>query len=129
MFETIPDYQDVGIILDQILWEVKIFTCIDELKLRLKAPDSLVIYEVYYFWMEAREDAKLDENTIIAEFQKVFSADDPGSVRLIHYGATNTMGGITDGAALFVCDKSSEKYELFGLTNTLDYTTSIMTSK
>lgn len=119
LFETIPDYQDVGIILEQIPWEVKTFACIDELKSRLKSPDSLVIYEVYYFGMEAREDAKLDEDTI-AEFQKIFSADEPGSVCLIHYGATNTMGGMTDGVVLFIYDKDNEKYEYFGSTKTLD---------
>lgn len=119
MFETIPDYQDVETILEQIPWETKTFVCIDELKSLLKSPDSLVIYDVYYFGTEAREDAKLDDEAV-AEFQNIFSADEPGSVCLIHYGATNSMGGMTDSAAFFVYDKTNKKYTFFGSTNTLD---------
>lgn len=119
MFETIADYQDVEIILEQIPWEAKTFVCIDQLKVLLKSPDSLVIYDVYYFGTEVREDAKLDDEAI-AGFQELFSDDEPGAACMIHYGATNTMGGMTDSVAFFVYDKINKKYVFFGSTNTLD---------
>lgn len=119
LFETIPTYNDVPVILEQIPWEVKTFVCIDDLKGMLKAPDSLVIYDVYYFGTEAKEDAKLSQKDLDG-FRELFDADEPGSVCLIHYGATNTMGGMTDSAAFFVYDKQNKKFTFFGSTNTLD---------
>ena len=118
-FQTISDYKDVSMILNQIPWETRVFECIEELKDMLKSPDSLKIYSVVLFSKEQRDDAKLDQERIDG-FKDVFDPEEVAPVIAIHYGGENTMGGITDQVTIFIFDKALHCYVPFGHTKTLD---------
>lgn len=119
MLETISDYGDVPVILEQIPWEMKTFACIDELKNNLKDPDSLKVYEVCFYGTEPKEDAKLSQDALDG-FKAIFDANEPGSICVIHYGAKNAMGGTGESVAFFVYDTESQGYGFYGSTKTLD---------
>ena len=119
-FQTIADYKDVSMILNQIPWETRVFECIEELKDMLKSPDSLKIYSVALFSKEQRDDAKLDQERIDG-FKDVFDPEEEAPVIAIHYGGENTMGGMTDQITIFIFDKALHYYVPFGHTKTLDY--------
>lgn len=107
---TIPDYMDVGTILEQIKWETYTYSCVNQFKQYLKNPDSFTLYEVAFY---------LDDEThgIYASLLKNIDLSYPAIV--FRSGAQNGFGGNTTGYELFYYIKDSG-YTYVGSCDYLD---------
>lgn len=101
LLQTIPDYEDVSIILEQVKYESYAYSCVNSLKKYLKNPDSYSPYEILFY------ESQSEENNIYP-------------ICIMHYGAQNGFGGNTTGYAYFTRDNDSEVYELVGTCDSLD---------
>lgn len=101
LLQTIPDYEDVSIISEQIIYESYAFSCVNSLKKYLKNPDSYSPYEIQFF--ESKEET---------------ASKYP--VCIMHYGAQNGFGGNTTGYAYFTREDDANEYELLGTCDSLD---------
>lgn len=103
LLETIPNYEDVNIILEQVTYESYAYSCVNILKQYLKNPDSFSPYEVEFY--ESSDDEE---------------ESDKYPICIIHYGAQNGFGGNTTSYAYFDCFNDSDVYELVGTCDSLD---------
>lgn len=117
IFGTIPDYENVEKLQEQLFYESRVFQCIKSIKERLKNPDSLQIYEVVFFSKEYKDDVNASDD--MKEALNKLIADEGGEpVVLMRYGAQNGFGGNTTSYAMFVY--LNDKYEFLGSCDTLD---------
>ena len=115
IFNTIPDYEDVDILQEQLFYESRVFQCVNSLKERLKNPDSLQIYEVVFL------DNKIKDSSpdyIKEAFKDLLEKQGEEYVVMMRYGAQNGFGGNTMGYVMFI--PTSNGYEFFCACDTLN---------
>lgn len=117
IFGTIPEYEDVETLQEQLFYESRVFQCVKSIKERLKNPDSLQIYEVVFFSKEYKDDVNVSDSMKEA-LNKLIADEGGGPVVLMRYGAQNGFGGNTTSYAMFVY--LNDKYEFLGSCDTLD---------
>jgi len=100
ILDSIVEYKNVKEIQEQMKYESYAYSCIKQLKTKLKNPDSLVLYDVTFY--KGRE-SKLKYPTCI-----------------IRYGAQNGFGGNSTGYSMFSRDDTATAYEWDGACDTLD---------
>ena len=111
---TIPDYENVNEIKEQIYYETRVYQCIKSLKERLKNPDSLQVYDVVFLSNQYRDGA-LD--SVKEAFKEITDNTDVVAV-VMSYGAQNGFGGNTTSYAMFI--NEGDKYVYFCSSHTLD---------
>lgn len=95
---TIPDYMDVGTILEQIKWETYTYSCVNQFKQYLKNPDSFTLYEVAFY---------LDDEAHGVYASLLGEVDFSYPAIIFRSGAQNGFGGNTTGYELFYYIKDS----------------------
>lgn len=115
IFDTIPEYEDVEKLQEQLFYESRVFQCVKSLKERLKNPDSLQIYEVAFLSNQFKADVKDDIRDIFSEITEKMGEE---VIVLMRYGAQNGFGGNTTGYVMFV--PTDDGYEFFAACDTLD---------
>ena len=117
LFDTIPEYEDVETLQEQLFYESRVFQCVKSIKERLKNPDSLQIYEVVFFSKEYKDEVYVSDSMMEA-LNKLIADEGGEPVVLMRYGAQNGFGGNTTSYAMFVY--LNDKYEFLGSCDTLD---------
>lgn len=117
LLNTIPDYEDVATLQEQISYESRVFQCIDSLEEYMKNPDSLQIYDVYFYSKEYNDTVEVtDRLKEVMDGLISVTSDEP--IIIINYGAENGLGGISTGYAMFLY--LTEDYKFIGSSDTLD---------
>ncbi len=112
LFDKIKNYKDVPEIKEQLKYESYAYSSINDLKRRLKNPDSYNLYEItFYKPMDTKND-KIE--TSQGEKTERYP------VCIMHYGAQNGFGGNTVGYAISSYDEELQKYITIGSCDSLD---------
>lgn len=117
MLETIEDYKDVSTILEQIKWESKAYSCINDIRKGLKNPDSLYIKDIAFFSPDAKDglsDSELKEANRMSE---IF-CEKGEPVILFMVSGENGFGGSGTGYYAFMY--GSDGYESLGFCSSLN---------
>lgn len=115
--ETIANYKDVGTILEQIKWESKAYTCINDIRLALKNPDSLQIKDIAFFSADAKEGLSGSELDRAKEISDIFcSKGEP--VIVFNVSAENGFGG--SGIGYYAFMYGDKGYEYLGFCDSLN---------
>lgn len=116
LLETIPEYGDAPIILEQIKWESRVYECIADIRQYLKNPDSLQVYEVA-FYDGYKTDIDDVKKTLIEDIVKLGNSQ---PICVLRRGGQNGFGGNTTGYTLFLYSESEGLYKYFGSCDSLN---------
>lgn len=116
LLETIPEYDDVPTILEQIKWESRVYECITDIRQYLKNPDSLQVYEVA-FYDGYKTDVDDVKKTLIEDIVKLGNSQ---AICVLRRGGQNGFGGNTTGYTLFLYSESEGLYKYLGSCDSLN---------
>lgn len=110
LLESIEEYKDVDLVLEQIKWESYVYECVNDFKQWLKNPDSFTLYEVAFY---------LDDEShgMYGSFMEEIDFSYPAII--FRSGAQNGFGGNTTGYELFYYVKDTG-YTCFGSCDSLN---------
>jgi hypothetical protein len=117
LLETISDYKDVSTILEQIKWESKAYTCLNDIRLGLKNPDSLQIKDIAFFSGEVKEGLTGDDLTEAKRISEIFCAKGE-PVIVFNVSAENGFGG--NGIGYYAFMYGEDGYEYLGFCGSLN---------
>lgn len=117
LLENIIGYKDVATILEQIKWESKAYTCINDIRLALKNPDSLQIKDIAFFSADIKEDLSGSDLDRAKEISEIFcSKGEP--IIVFNVSAENGLGG--NGIGYYAFMYGDEGYEYLGFCGSLN---------
>lgn len=116
LLETIEDYKDVSTILEQIKWESKAYSCINDIRKGLKNPDSLYIKDIAFFSPDPKDGLSSSELKEANKMSEIFCAKGE-PVILFFVSGENGFGGSGSGYYAFMY--GSDGYESLGFCSSL----------
>lgn len=129
ILETISDYSDVSIVLEEAKYESYAYSAVSAVKEILKNPDSLSVYDIYFYETKSNEESEIIElesesnesiDTDSTEIQPEQNQEDSYPYIVMYIGAQNGFGGNTTSYAGCSYEKESGKYVLDAYTQELD---------
>ena len=116
LLETIPEYKDVSTVLEQIKWESKAYTCLNDIRMGLKNPDSLYIKDIAFFSGDIKEGLGDDDLEMANKMSEIFCAKGE-PVIVFFVSGENGFGGSSVGYYVFMYGEKG--YEYLGFCSSL----------
>ena len=117
IYSDIPQYKDVPEIVKQAKFESYGYSAVKALKSILKNPDSVSIYDIYFYNTSERADESESESE--SEQPETESNTEPPCI-VMYYGAQNGFGGNTTGYVACTYSSDQDTYVVDCVTPTLD---------
>ncbi|NBI93059.1 hypothetical protein D3Z45_21420 [Lachnospiraceae bacterium] len=117
LLETIPEYKDVSTVLEQIKWESKAYTCLNDIRMGLKNRDSLYIKDIAFFSGDIKEGLGDDDLEMANKMSEIFCAKGE-PVIVFFVSGENGFGGSSVGYYAFMYGEKG--YEYLGFCSSLD---------
>lgn len=129
LMNKIPEYKDVSEIMTQAKFESYGYAAVKALKGILKNPDSLSVYDIYFY--ETPQDTSESELESSTEELESETSEQPESEPneensvafpsiIMYYGAQNGFGGNTTGYVYCSYEADQKEYTVSFVTKTLD---------